>query len=83
MGEVCGPGRCSKHNRAELEHGIRKSHLFLGRHRFRIRKFLLRVSWLTIDLLLAAKTRCPIGRLLNANISMTANLDPAPHTASQ
>jgi osmotically inducible protein OsmC len=28
-----------------------------------------------IDAALAAKTQCPIARLLNANISMTATLD--------
>ena len=31
-----------------------------------------------VEAALAAKTRCPIGRLLNTNISMTARLDPAP-----
>jgi organic hydroperoxide reductase OsmC/OhrA len=29
-----------------------------------------------IDAALAAKTNCPIARLLKANISMTATLDP-------
>jgi lipoyl-dependent peroxiredoxin len=32
---------------------------------------------------LAAKTKCPIARLLNTNISMTASLNPSPQTGSQ
>jgi osmotically inducible protein OsmC len=36
-----------------------------------------------IDAALAAKTKCPIGRLLNTTISMTASLNPCLQTGSQ
>lgn len=36
-----------------------------------------------VEAALLAKRRCPIGRLLNTNISMTASLDPSAQNGSQ